>query len=122
MGISDSLEPLANALLARGCEKLNRPDLHFTPEALQAMHSYSWPGNVREMINKVKRATIMAEGKRVTATDLELCDDNEPADNQLNLRQVRETAERNAILQALKTTGFNMAQASRLLGINRPKL
>ncbi|MFW5825891.1 MAG: helix-turn-helix domain-containing protein, partial [Marinobacter sp.] len=39
-----------------------------------------------------------------------------------NLRQVRETAERNAILQALKTTGFNMAQAARLLGITRPTL
>ncbi|MEQ3725221.1 sigma-54 dependent transcriptional regulator [Alcanivorax sp.] len=55
------LEPLANALLARGCEKLNRPDLHFTPEALQAMHSYSWPGNVRELDNVIERAIILTE-------------------------------------------------------------
>jgi len=57
----EDLEPLANALLARGCEKLNRPDLHFTPEALQAMHSYSWPGNVRELDNVIERAIILTE-------------------------------------------------------------
>lgn len=57
----EDLEPLANALLARGCEKLNRPDLHFTPEALQAMHSYSWPGNVRELENVIERAVILTE-------------------------------------------------------------
>ena len=57
----EDLEPLANALLARGCEKLNRPDLHFTPGALQAMHSYSWPGNVRELDNVIERAIILTE-------------------------------------------------------------
>ena len=57
----EDLAPLANALLARGCEKLNRPDLHFTPEALQAMHSYSWPGNVRELDNVIERAIILTE-------------------------------------------------------------
>ncbi|MBQ25863.1 sigma-54 dependent transcriptional regulator [Alcanivorax sp.] len=57
----EDLEPLANALLARGCEKLNRPDLHFTPEALQAMRSYSWPGNVRELDNVIERAIILTE-------------------------------------------------------------
>lgn len=57
----EDLDPLANALLARACEKLNRPDLHFTPEALQAMHSYSWPGNVRELENVIERAVILTE-------------------------------------------------------------
>jgi len=74
------------------------------------------------MINKVKRATIMADGKRVTALDLELKQDSLVEDNQLNLRQVRETAERQAILQALQSCNFNMAQASRLLGVTRPTL
>ncbi len=113
---------IARSLLQSLSRQLERPNLSFSDDAVRAINSYNWPGNVREMINKVKRATIMAEGKRVTAADLELNDDSEPAANQLNLRQVRETAERNAILQALKTTGFNMAQAARLLGITRPTL
>jgi two-component system NtrC family response regulator len=113
---------IARSLLQTLSRQLDRPNLSFSDDAVRAINSYPWPGNVREMINKVKRATIMAEGKRVTAGDLELVDDCEPTDNQLNLRQVREIAERNAILQALKTTGFNMAQASRLLGITRPTL
>ncbi|MGM0569244.1 PEP-CTERM-box response regulator transcription factor [Marinobacter sp.] len=113
---------IARSLLQTLSRQLDRPNLSFSDDAVRAINSYAWPGNVREMINKVKRATIMAEGKRVTAGDLELSDDTETVDNQLNLRQVREAAERNAILQALKTTGFNMAQASRLLGITRPTL
>src|SRR5690606_37826634 len=83
-------------------------------------NSYAWPGNVREMINKVKRATIMCDGKRISAQDLELICDGEECSCVLNLRQVRETAERNAILQALETSGYNMAQAARLLGITHP--
>lgn len=74
------------------------------------------------MINKVKRATIMADGKRVTAEDLELPLGESKSDTQLNLRQVREVAERQAIIQALRTCNFNMAQASRLLGVTRPTL
>jgi two-component system NtrC family response regulator len=74
------------------------------------------------MINKVKRATIMADGKRITREDLELPVSKEPIESHLNLRQVREQAERKAIMQALQTSGFNMTQASRLLGVTRPTL
>ena len=44
----------------------------FTPQALRAIELYSWPGNIREMENRVKRAVIMAEGTKVTPADLEL--------------------------------------------------
>jgi two-component system NtrC family response regulator len=113
---------IARSLLQSLARQMDRPALSFSEDAVRAINGYKWPGNVREMINKVKRATIMAEGKRITATDLELNGDGESGENQLNLRQVREAAERTAINQALKTTGFNMAQASRLLGITRPTL
>lgn len=74
------------------------------------------------MINKVKRATIMADGKRVTAQDLELSETDPTTRPHINLRQAREQAERQAICQALQTSGHNMAQAARLLGITRPTL
>lgn len=74
------------------------------------------------MINKVKRATIMADGKRVSARDLELDTPASDSGHHLNLRQVREQAERQAIETALQTSAYNMAQAARLLGITRPTL
>lgn len=113
---------IAQSLLKTLGKELDRPNLSFAEDAVNAISSYSWPGNVREMINKVKRATIMADGKRVTAEDLELSCDGTVTGNQLNLRQVREIAERQAIIQALRSCNFNMAQASRLLGITRPTL
>jgi two-component system, NtrC family, response regulator len=113
---------IAQSLLQSLGKQMDRPNLAFTEDAIKAIKSYPWPGNVREMINKVKRATIMADGKRVTAADLELNCDREGPESQLNLRQVRENAERAAIIQALQSCSFNMAQASRLLGITRPTL
>lgn len=113
---------IAQSLLKSLGKSMDRPNLTFTEDAINAINSYLWPGNVREMINKVKRATIMADGKRVKAEDLELDGDEPAAQNHINLRQVREQAERQAINQALQTAGFNMAHAARLLGVTRPTL
>ena len=64
----------------------------------------------------------MAEGKRVTAEDLSLQPSPTQDEKCLNLRQIRETAERRALNQALQVSGFNMARAARLLGITRPTI
>jgi two-component system NtrC family response regulator len=113
---------IAQSLLKSLGKQMDRPNLSFSEDAICAINDYPWPGNVREMINKVKRATIMAEGKRVTVEDLELKTGAPSPEKQLNLRQVRENAERAAILQALQACDYNMAKASRLLGITRPTL
>lgn len=113
---------IARSLLKSLGKEMDRPNLSFNEDAIKAINNYAWPGNVREMINKVKRATIMADGKRVTAEDLELPCEGFPETSQLNLRQVRENAERRAIVQALSSCNYNMARASRLLGVTRPTL
>ncbi len=113
---------IAQSLLHTLGKQMDRPGLSFSDDAAASIASYSWPGNVREIINKVKRAIIMAEGKRVTAADLGLRPVSENAGTTLNLRQVRETAERQAITQALQASGYNMAKAARLLGITRPTI
>lgn len=113
---------IAQSLLKSLGKQMDRPNLTFNEDAIKAINSYAWPGNVREMINKVKRATIMADGKRVTADDLELPCEEFDRNAQLNLRQVRENAERQAIVQALSSCNYNMARASRLLGVTRPTL
>ncbi len=113
---------IAQSLLNNFSKQQDRNNLTFTEEALGAIREHHWPGNVREMINKVKRAAIMAEGKRVTASDLELSEPCNTTDSVLNLRQVRETAEKQAIQHALQAAQYNMAQTARLLGVTRPTL
>ncbi|MBS3803306.1 MAG: PEP-CTERM-box response regulator transcription factor [Oleiphilaceae bacterium] len=113
---------IARSLLSSLGKQMDRSQLSFSDDAVAGINQYSWPGNVREMINKVKRAIIMSEAKRITADDLDLDHHAAVTESPLNLRQVRETAERQAIQQALHTTEFNMAQAARLLGITRPTL
>lgn len=89
----------------------------FTPDAIAAIENYAWPGNIREMENKIKRAVIMADGKYVTREDLGLA---EAGDLSLNLRHVRQEAERGAILRALSMTDNNISAAAKLLGVTRP--
>lgn len=113
---------IAQVLLKSFIQQMKRPQLSFSEDAMRAIKSYSWPGNVREIINKVKRAVIMADDKKVTAADLELCDLSAIADEALNLRQIRDAAEKTAVTQAIQAAQNNMAQAARLLGITRPTL
>ncbi len=96
----------------------------FSPEAMQAIECHHWPGNVRELENKIKRAVIMADGDYVTPEDLELNivdrKENEPLC--LDLRHVREEAERKALQRALTVANNNVTQAAELLCVSRPTL
>lgn len=90
-------------------------------DALSAVEKHEWPGNVRELENKMKRAVIMCEGKKVTAEDLELASE-EGDDMSLNLKDVRENAERMALVRAISHANGNMSMAADMLGITRPTL
>jgi len=112
---------LAKAFLERYAKEMGRNIRGFTADALGALESHPWPGNVREMENLIKRATIMADGNQIAATDLGL-NAGQTAPQLLNLRQARENAEQQAISQALTRSEGNIAQAAELLGITRPTL
>ena len=90
-------------------------------DAAAAIEAWPWPGNVRELENRIKRAAIMAEGKQLTAADLDLGDSGE-APVPLNLRAVRDVAERAAIGRALAMSENNISAAARQLGVSRPTL
>jgi two-component system NtrC family response regulator len=104
--------------------ELNPGVQSLSPDAIDAIHAYGWPGNVRELENRIKRAVIMADGKAVTAGDLDLQAGIVPSDDVLpiNLRAAREVADRKAIRQAMSQTDNNISGAAKLLGISRPTL
>ena len=93
----------------------------FSAETVAAIAAYPWPGNVRELENRVKRAVIMADDRRVTPADLDL--PSEAAESTLpTLREARERGELSALTQALALARGNLSQAARLLDVSRPTL
>jgi len=117
---------LAHAFLRRFATEQRRRPLGLSEDAIRAIEAHAWPGNVREMQNLIKRASIMADGERVTAEDLGLhvpaSDPGGAATDTLDLRRVREDAERQAVITALARVDGNIARASELLGVSRPTL
>lgn len=82
---------LANHFLQQARRTYNRPQLEFTPSALKLIGQYNWPGNIRELRNKVERAVVMATGNVIEARDIDVrvpamnqdeTDENMPVDLQ----------------------------------------
>jgi two-component system NtrC family response regulator len=114
---------LARHFVNRFGRELNPGVSSLSPDAIDAIHAYGWPGNVRELENRIKRAVIMADGKSVTAADLDLPRASESAEIlPINLRSAREAADRKAIRQAMSRADNNISSAAKLLGISRPTL
>jgi len=112
---------LAMALLKRYAEENNKKITGFTPPAFRALESYSWPGNIRELENRVKRAVIMAEGSKITPGDLEL-DSPYGAHKRKGLKEAREALEKDLIQRALAKNKGNISKAAEELGVSRPTL
>ncbi len=110
---------IAHALTRRFAAEQNRGTMVLAADAVEAIEAHDWPGNVRELENCLKRAVIMAEGGRIGAADLGL---HAAETEMLNLRTVREAAERHAILRVLGRVDGSVARAAELLGVSRPTL
>lgn len=115
---------LAKAFLDRSSKEKGIGKLSLGDSAMRAIEAYNWPGNVRELESKIKRAVIMADNHVITPEDLQLPRGLEPKVDSLplNLRNVREEAEKIAIQRALVAASDNVSEASDLLGVTRPTL
>jgi two-component system NtrC family response regulator len=114
---------LAKTFLAQYNEEFKTKIKGFSDSAIKAMNQHTWPGNIRELQNKLKSAVIMAEGTHIQAEDLGLLvRDDEPNIGTLNLREVREDAESRAIRNAFLVAEHNMSKTAELLGVTRPTL
>ena len=120
-----------------------QPGWHIDPDARLAMNQYSWPGNIRELINVIQRATILADGNEITVDDLptellptglapkvrlDQCDSLDEIEPSMSHAEIGESIDRldsiakAHVLEVLKRHNGNKAQAARTLGIHRRKL
>lgn len=113
---------LAHHFKNRFCVEEKRASLNFSQEALTAIENHSWPGNIREMENCIKRAVIMADGSQIGVDDLGLKVGDTTQSEPINLRQVREEAECKALMRALARVDGNVVRAAELLGVSRPTI
>jgi two-component system NtrC family response regulator len=111
---------VAKEFLHRFAIQHGKPRLTFSPDALRAISLHRWPGNIRELQNRVQRAVIMAEGKTLAATDLELARLT-PGPLQ-TLKEAREDAEREIVREALRRHRGKITPAAMDLGVSRPTL
>ena len=112
---------LAHSFVHRFAAEQRRGAMTLLLDAVAAIEAHPWPGNVRELENVIKRAVIMADGLTISAADLGLAPgDAEPVI--LNLRRVREEAEKDAVLRVLGRVNGNYSKAAELLGVSRPTL
>jgi two-component system NtrC family response regulator len=112
---------LAHHFLNQFSRQNNRVFRGFAEDAVRAIANYRWPGNIRELENRVRRAVIMSDGNLISAADLELSDGVAPKQD-LCLRTATEKLERALVTQALAASRNNISKAAKELGISRPHL
>ena len=111
---------LARFLLARFAREFGSKIRGFTEDALQAIQNYEWPGNVREMENRIKGAVVTADQAMVNAEDLGLSEFSGSGLAVMTLKQARELAERDALSRAIAVADGNVSRVAELLGVTRP--
>jgi two-component system nitrogen regulation response regulator NtrX len=119
----EDIRDLAEYFLADFCARNNFHPKQFQPEAIEALEQYAWPGNIRELRNVVERMAILAPGDTIEAAaapvEIRM---NKGAGPRGNLRETRESAEREHILRALQESDWNVSGAARSLGMERTNL
>ena len=121
----DDIEPLASHVLKRLAADTSQPVARLHPQALEALKSYRFPGNVRELENMLERAHTLCENKQIEAGDLRLAEGNCTPEGGLpdltqidNLEAYLENVERQLILQALEETRWNRTAAAQRLNLS----
>ena len=117
----DDVVLLAQEFLQKYAAQNGKTNIAFVPETLRAINRHPWPGNVRELQNRIKRAVIMADSKRITEKDLELST-GLGFSSSTTLKEARENVEREMVQRALKRNLGRISSAAAELGISRPTL
>ena len=112
----DDVITLAKVMLDRYAKEFGAKVTGFTPGAVAAMRRYEWPGNVRQLENRLKKALVLADTTLLGADDLDLGED--ALEVILPLTEAREQFTRQYILETLERNGGNRTQTARDLGVD----
>jgi two-component system response regulator HydG len=126
----EDIEEISIFLLKKACEELNKSVSEIDKQVIDIFKKYNWPGNIRELKNVVKRATLVTTTKKITKADIPVEIQNpklflaseESPSNMVDLKSVVEDAEKRAILKTLKSTGFNKSKTAEVLKVDRKTL
>ena len=113
---------LAHAFVRRFANEQSRSNMMLNEDAVRAIEAHRWPGNVRELENCIKRAVIMADGAQIARDDIGLNVEQDDSNEFIDLRRVRDDAERQAVVTALGRANGNVVRAAEILGVSRPTL
>jgi len=113
----EDIDRLAQYFLKRFATEFKSPVNRFTTEAVAAMHTWSWPGNIRELENRVRKAVLFADGPAAGVDALEF-DAVATTSEMLPLAAARDNFEQRYVLEALKRHGDNKAATARALGVD----
>jgi two-component system response regulator HydG len=123
---SDEIVRLAEHFLAESLKRNKKPAKNFRPRAIKSMVSYPWPGNVREMVNAVERAVILARGEYIELEDLPLTiqtgKDADRPEGGLSAGLTLKEVEAELIQRTLEETNGNRTKSAAMLGITRQTL
>ncbi len=116
----EDLMIFSDFFLEKANQELNKEVIGFSPEVVTIFQNYRWPGNLRELQNSIKRATLLSQGDFIekVALPVEFFQNHDKETNDFSLSE----NEKDAILDALKQTKNNKSEAARLLKINRKTL
>lgn len=121
----DDIHELAAYLLAKIQKQSQLPELQLSKQALDWLCSYSWPGNIRELRNRLERGCVMAEGEMICPEDLGAFDDlpdKSPTSSTSDLKSIKRDTSVRSIQQAIQQCNGNKTEAAKLLGISRASL
>ncbi|HXX65818.1 MAG TPA: helix-turn-helix domain-containing protein, partial [Polyangiaceae bacterium] len=112
----DDVLIIAKALLSKHAEELGSRVQGFTPQALAAIKKGSWPGNIRQLENRIKKALVLCDKSLVSPEDLDL--GKEESSSILPLEKAKEEFQRKYVLEILERNNGNRTQTARDLGVD----
>jgi len=115
----EDIELLAERFVATMCDQYGVPLKTLSEGARAALCAHPWPGNVRELANVIERAVMLADTEIIGADDLDLADAPAAAPPEPATTQSRDDANRERLLEALRTTRWNITRTAALLRITR---
>jgi len=118
----DDILPLSERFIMDFNKKYSRNVVGISPEGIQKLRNYRWPGNIRELQNAIEKAVILSDGELITAKDFQFQSNNQEVNVVSSAADNLESAEKMVIKNAVEKFSGNLSLVAKYLNISRPTL